>query len=224
VSTGRIVVAEEDAVLRRVLAERLSAEGYDVRLVDVPCRLGESPDDFDADLVVSAISDQGPTVQAVRQRSDVLFVAMLPRHTGVLDALDVVDAGADDVLVKPFSPRELVTKTRALLRRRAAGSLTPKPLVFDGLTIDVAAREVTVQGKPVELPAREFDLLVFLASSPRQVFSRTQIMAHVWSIDDGLGSATVTEHVRRLRSRIEPDPAKPRWIQTVWSVGYRFTP
>lgn len=223
-STGRIVVAEEDAVLRRVLADRLSAEGYDVRLVDVPCRLGESPDDFDADLVVSAVSDQGPTVQAVRQRSDVLFVAMLPRNTGVLDALDVVDAGADDVLVKPFSPRELVTKTRALLRRRASATLTPKPLVFDGLAIDVGAREVSVQGKIVELPAREFDLLVFLASSPRQVFSRAQIMAHVWSIDDGLGSATVTEHVRRLRSRIEPDPANPRWIQTVWSVGYRFTP
>jgi len=224
VSTGRIVVAEEDAVLRRVLGQRLAAEGYDVRLIDVPCRLGESADDFDADLVVSAISDGGPTVQSVRQRSDVLLVAMLPRETGVLDALDVIDAGADDVLVKPFSPRELLTKMRALLRRRAGAELTPKPLVFDGLSIDVAAREVSVHGKIVELPAREFYLLVFLASSPRQVFSRTQIMAHVWSVDDGLGSATVTEHVRRLRSRIEPDPAKPRWIQTVWSVGYRFTP
>jgi DNA-binding response OmpR family regulator len=224
VSTGRIVVAEEDAVLRRVLGQRLAAEGYDVRLIDVPCRLGESADDFDADLVVSAISDGGPTVQSVRQRSDVLLVAMLPRETGVLDALDVIDAGADDVLVKPFSPRELLTKMRALLRRRAGAELTPKPLAFDGLSIDVAAREVSVHGKIVELPAREFDLLVFLASSPRQVFSRTQIMAHVWSVDDGLGSATVTEHVRRLRSRIEPDPAKPRWIQTVWSVGYRFTP
>jgi DNA-binding response OmpR family regulator len=141
-----------------------------------------------------------------------------------MDALDVVDAGADDFLVKPFSPRELVTKTRALLRRHSARAGAPRPLVFDGLVIDVAAREVTVRGETVELPAREFDLLVFLASSPRQVFSRTQIMAHVWSVDDGLGTATVTEHVRRLRTRIEADPASPRWIQTVWSVGYRFTP
>jgi DNA-binding response OmpR family regulator len=160
----------------------------------------------------------------VRERSNVLFVAMLPRHTSVMDALDVIDAGADDVLVKPFSPRELVTRMRALLRRRSAGSVAPTPLVFDGLSIDVAAREVRARGEVVELPAREFDLLVFLASSPRQVFTRTQIMAHVWAVDDGLGSATVTEHIRRLRARIEVDPANPRWIQTVWSVGYRFTP
>ena len=79
-----------------------------------------------------------------------------------------------------------------------------------------------MRGRKIDVPAREFDLLVFLASSPRQVFSRTQIMAQVWSIDDGFGTATVTEHVRRLRMRIEVDPANPRWIQTVWSVGYRF--
>lgn len=217
-------MAEEDPTLRRVLAERLASEGYEVRVVDVPCRLGESPEHFDVDLVVSAVSDQGPAVGWVRERSNVLFVAMLPRDTSVMDALDVIDAGADDVLVKPFSPRELVTRMRALLRRRSAGSVAPKPLVFDGLTIDVGAREVRARGELVELPAREFDLLVFLASSPRQVFTRTQIMAHVWSVDDGLGSATVTEHIRRLRARIEVDPANPRWIQTVWSVGYRFTP
>lgn len=222
--TRRIVVAEEDPALRRVLADRLASEGYDVKIVEVPCRLGESADDFDADLVVSAISDQGPTLRSVRQRSDVLFVAMLPRETAMMDALDVIDAGADDVVVKPFSPRELTTKMRALLRRRPDTSVGSPKLVFDDLVIDVGAREVTVRGHEVELPAREFDLLLFLASSPRQVFTRTQIMTHVWSVDDGLGTATVTEHVRRLRSRIEADPAAPRWIHTVWSVGYRFTP
>ena len=222
--TSRIVVAEEDPALRRVLADRLASEGYDVRIVEVPCRLGESVDDFDADLVVSAISDQGPTLRAVRERSDVLFVAMLPRETGVMDALDVIDAGADDVVVKPFSPRELTTKMKALLRRRPDPGASSTRLTFDDLVIDVGAREVTVRGSGVELPAREFDLLLFLASSPRQVFSRTQIMTHVWSVDDGMGTATVTEHIRRLRSRIEADPANPRWIHTVWSVGYRFTP
>jgi len=211
-------------VLRRVLADRLASEGYEVRLIESPCRLGERETDFDADLVVSAISEHGPTVEAVRKQSDVLFVAMLPRDTAILDALDVVDAGADDVLVKPFSPRELVTKMRALLRRAEARQHVDHRVRFDDLVIDVAAREVVVRGEVVDLPAREFDLLVFLASSPRQVFSRAQIMAHVWSVDDGLGSATVTEHVRRLRARIEIDPANPRWIQTVWSVGYRFTP
>jgi DNA-binding response OmpR family regulator len=224
VEAARIVVAEEDAALRRLLADRLTSEGYEVRLVDSPGRLGQAAEDLDADLVVSSISERGPSVQWLRERSNVLFVAMLPCETAVMDALDVIDAGADDVLVKPFSPRELVTKMHALLRRSSPDGLTPRPLVFDGLAIDIAAREVTVRGEVVELPAREFDLLLFLASSPRQVFSRTQIMTHVWSVDDGLGTATVTEHVRRLRARIELDPATPRWIQTVWSVGYRFTP
>jgi DNA-binding response OmpR family regulator len=222
--SGRIVVAEEDPTLRRVLADRLTSEGFDVRVVESPTRLGERADDLDADLVVSAVSDHGPRLQMVRQQSDVLFVAILPRNTAVLDALDVMDAGADDVLVKPFSPRELVTRMRALLRRRGAAENGPGCLAFEDLVIDVPAREVTIRGEQVELPAREFDLLVFLASSPRQVFSRSQIMSHVWSVDDGLGTATVTEHVRRLRARIEKDPANPRWIQTVWSVGYRFTP
>jgi DNA-binding response OmpR family regulator len=149
---------------------------------------------------------------------------MLPRETAVVDALDIVDAGADDYLVKPFSQRELLTKMRALLRRKERGEGLQHALVFEGLRIDTGAREVTVRGELVDMPAREFDLLVFLASSPRQVFSRMQIMEHVWSEDGGYGTATVTEHVRRLRARIEADPSTPRWIQTVWSVGYRFTP
>ena len=221
---GRIVLAEDDPTLRVLLARRLTSEGYEVRQLDTPHRLCEVSDEFDADLVISAMSERGPAIHDLRQHSDVLLVAMLPTNTGVMEALDVVDAGADDVLVKPFSPRELVTKTRALLRRNGPSQTRARPLVFDGLTIDPSAREVLVNGVAVDVPAREFDLLVFLASSPRQVFTRTQIMEHVWSVDDGIGSATVTEHVRRLRARIEPDPAEPRWIQTVWSVGYRFVP
>jgi DNA-binding response OmpR family regulator len=222
VDAGRIVLAEDDPALRDLLARRLTSEGYDVRLLDAP-HLAEC-DHLDADLVISAFSDHGPTIHDVRQHSDVLLVAMMPTNTCVMDALDVVDAGADDVLVKPFSPRELVTKTKALLRRRAVGQTRVRPLVFDGLVIDLAAREVTVNERRVVVPAREFDLLVFLASSPRQVFTRAQIMQHVWSVDDGIGTATVTEHVRRLRARIEANSAEPRWIHTVWSVGYRFVP
>jgi DNA-binding response OmpR family regulator len=222
VVTARILVAEEDPASRKLFADWLASEGYDVQELDLPCRLGESADDFDADLVVSEVTDRGPGVRQLRTRSDVLFVALLPRDTAVMEALDVIDAGADDFLVKPFSPRELVTKTRALLRRQPARTEPSRRLVFEGLVIDVAARELIVRGQKVDVPAREFDLLVFLASSPRQVFSRTEIMAKVWSIDDGIGTATVTEHVRRLRTRIEVDPTQPRWIQTAWSVGYRF--
>src|SRR3954463_8430093 len=207
-----------------MLARRLMSEGYEVRQMDLPERLGDGGCDFDADIVISSVTDGAPAIHEVRQRSDVLLVLMLPTNTDVMEALDVVDAGADDVLVKPFSPRELVTKTRALLRRNLPERRSARPLVFDGLTIDLAAREVMVNGVLVDVPAREFDLLVFLASSPRQVFTRVQIMQHVWSVDDGIGTATVTEHVRRLRARIEADPAEPRWIHTVWSVGYRFVP
>jgi DNA-binding response OmpR family regulator len=113
---------------------------------------------------------------------------------------------------------------RALLRRKDARSHLDRRLCFNHLMIEVDAREVVVRGELVDLPAREFDLLVFLASSPRQVFTRQQIMANVWSVDDGCGTATVTEHMRRLRGRIEADPAHPRWLQTVRSVGYRFAP
>lgn len=221
--SARVVLAEEDPAFRRVLAERLGAEGYDVHVIDTPCRLGASTHDFDADLVVSSIGGDGPTPEWVRQRSNVLFIATLPGGAAILDALDAIDAGADDALIKPFSPLELLTRMRALFRRHPhAGAL--RPLVFDGLVVDTRARAVSVRGEPVQVPAREFDLLVFLASSPRQVFTRIQIMTRVWSTDDGFGTATVTEHVRRLRARIEEDPARPRWIQTVWSVGYQFTP
>lgn len=224
VATARVVLAEGDDGLRRVLASRLAAEGYDVRVVERAEELRAQRGDFDVDLIVASMSDSGSAVHSVREQSDVLLLAVLPCETGKADALEVVDAGADDVLVKPFEPRELITKARALLRRHTVAARPADVLHFDGLHIDMRTREVTVGGETVELPAREFDLLVFLASSPRTVFSRTQIMAAVWAIDDGLGTATVTEHVRRLRSRIEPNPSQPRWIQTVWSVGYRFSP
>jgi DNA-binding response OmpR family regulator len=223
VDSGRIALAEDDPTLRAMLARRLESEGYDVHVLDSPHRLADLALDHDADLVISPITELGPTVDTIRKGTNVLLIALMPVGTGLMEALEVVDAGADDALIKPFAPRELVTKARALLRRN--GPLTTvRPLVFEGLTVDVASREVTVMGAIVDLPAREFDLLVFLARSPKQVFTRSQIMQHVWSIDDGMGSATVTEHIRRLRARIEPDPAHPRWIQTVWSVGYRFVP
>jgi DNA-binding response OmpR family regulator len=222
-STGRIVVADRDPALLRVLTTRLEAEGYEVRAfhdVDGYLTNGELP----ADALVVAVTPGDTTILGLRDRSPVSVLAMMPRDTPVSEALDVMDDGADDYVIKPFSTRELVTRLHAVLRRAGQAGPQMPQYVFDGLTIEPTRREVLVDGVEVSLPAREFDLLVFLASSPKQVLSRTQLMNHVWGTDASVSTATVTEHVRRLRQRIEPDPRRPRWIQTVWSVGYRFTP
>ena len=132
--------------------------------------------------------------------------------------------GADDYVVKPFSPRELAARVAAVLRRvedsPAVAGLNV--LTFDGLRIDPTTREVLVEGKPATLTAREFDLLHHLAASPGRVYTRDQLMEIVWGYAFSADTSTVTVHVRRLREKIEPDPANPRYLQTVWGVGYKF--
>jgi DNA-binding response OmpR family regulator len=150
--------------------------------------------------------------------------------------------GADDYVVKPFSPAELVARAQAVLRRgRRDGSLgdghgagrdggggmegeEAAPLEIGDLRIEPAPRLVSLAGEPVALTQREFDLLLFLARHPGRVFSRDQLMGLVWQLPDYTDSSTVTVHVRRLRAKIEPDPDRPRFIQTVWGLGYRFQP
>jgi len=133
-------------------------------------------------------------------------------------------SGADDYVVKPFSPSELVARVDAVLRRVLPLDADAEPLRFDGLAIDVHARRVTIDGEETALSVREFDLLEFLASHPGHVFSREQLLDRVWEPAFQGDPSTVTVHVRRLRTKIEPDPEAPRFIQTVWGVGYRFQP
>jgi DNA-binding response OmpR family regulator len=167
--------------------------------------------------------DQLAVLSEVRRRSDVPVI-MLSSRSGEADRVVGLELGADDYVVKPLSPRELVARVRSVLRR--ARPTAPRcRLVFDGLSIDLDTREVVVAGRGVETTAREFDLLAFLAASPRQVFSRGQLLQHVWdSSIDFQDPSTVTVHVRRLRLKIETDPKRPRWITTVVGVGYRFEP
>jgi DNA-binding response OmpR family regulator len=132
--------------------------------------------------------------------------------------------GADDYVVKPFSPAELVARVEAVLRRAGGNEDPAEPLRHGELAIEPRAREVTVRGRRVDLTQREFDLLVFLARHPGQVFSRDQLMDLVWQLPFYNDTTTVTVHIRRLRAKVEADPAHPQWIETVWGVGYRFQP
>jgi len=127
-------------------------------------------------------------------------------------------------VVKPFSPLELVARADAVLRRIDTSGDDRPTLDFDGLHIEPGARRVTVDGVEVALTQREFELLLFLAQRPGRVFTRNELMDHVWQYSFYTDTSTVTVHVRRLRAKIEADPAQPRFLETVWGVGYRFAP
>ena len=148
---------------------------------------------------------------------------MLTARGEEADRIIGLDLGADDYVTKPFSPRELVARVRSVLRRAPARAGAAR-ITAGPLEIDAGAREVTRDGVPLRLTVKEFDLLVFLASNPRLVFSRAQLMDRVWGYEAAFDTGTVTVHIRRLREKIEDDPSHPRHVETVWGVGYRFSP
>lgn len=225
--THRILVVDDEPRVREVVARYLQRDGYEVDVAVDGEDARHCLADFLPDLVVLDVmlpASSGLEVLRDIRRHGELPVILLTARAEEADRVAGLELGADDYVVKPFSPRELTARVRSVLRRA-----TPRPVLgrftFEGLTIDTASREVSVDGTAVELTAREFDLLAFLASSPRQVFSRGQLLEQVWdSSTDWQDPATVTVHVRRIRQKIEGDPQNPRWVTTVWGVGYRFEP
>jgi two-component system phosphate regulon response regulator PhoB len=228
----RVLVVDDDPQLRSLLLLVLEGEGYPVSLASDTAGAIEAVEKGEVDLVVLDISlgiEDGRMVLArIREMGD-LPVIIISGKGETADRVLGLRLGADDYLSKPFSPVELVARVETVLRRsRGRRPLGPAQREDDGqsgIELDESTREVTIDGQPIELTAKEFDLLAFLVRSPRQVFSRGQLLEHVWSSrSDWQDEATVTEHVRRVRHKIEPDPAKPRWITTVRGVGYRFEP
>jgi DNA-binding response OmpR family regulator len=143
-----------------------------------------------------------------------------------IDRIARLELGADDYVVKPFSPQELVSRVRAVLRRGRSysDSVTEKALVAGAFTIDPQKRLVTLAGREITLTAKEFDMLFHLVRYPRQVFTRDQLLESVWGLSEYIDRGMVTVHIRRLREKIEIDPANPTHLITVWGVGYKFEP
>jgi DNA-binding response OmpR family regulator len=228
---GRLVlVVDDEPMLRNLLSRLLRMEGYDVieaedGLIALDLVAARDPDLVLLDVMLPA-RDGLDVLGDLRRTSEVpvILVSALGEEA---DRVLGLKMGADDYVVKPFSAAELSARIESVLRR-AQQRGTPgalNRLGFDGLVIDLGTREVTAGAEKVEMTAKEFDLLAFLAGSPRQVFSREQLLRQVWgSSSDWQSDATITEHVRRLRRKIEEDPDNPRWITTVRGVGYRFEP
>ena len=223
----RILVVDDEPTVREVVAAYLQRDGYEVRELDRGDTVIDTVRSFQPDLVILDVMLPGVSgMDVLRQLDNARTpVILLTARVEEPDRILGLELGADDYVTKPFSPRELVARVRTVLRRAQAAPEAADVLDFDSLRIDQKAREVCNGNGTVSLTAKEFDLLAFLANSPRQVFSRAQLLQAVWdSSPDFQDPATVTVHVRRLRSKIEADPLAPRWITTVFGVGYRFEP
>jgi len=181
------------------------------------------PDLIVLDLMLPGIDGLSLT-QHIRQDRHIPII-MLTAKGEASDRIRGLDIGADDYMAKPFSPQEVVSRVRAVLRR-TGGDITPQisgsSLEFPGLCIDPVSRSVTRNDKAITLTAKEFDLLYYFANHPKQVFSRAQLLDQVWGDELYTDPSTVTVHIRRLREKIESDPSKPKYLITVWGVGYKF--
>ena len=220
-----VLVVDDEPIVREVVCSYLRREGYRTLEAgdgDSARRLVErdSPALVVLDLMLPG-ADGLELCRWIRGRSE-LPVIMLTARGEEADRIVGLELGADDYVTKPFSPRELVARVKTVLRRTGSRPTAGEQLLFDDLTLDARTREVTKRGRELKLTAKEFDLLWFLARHPRQVFSRDQLMDRVWGYSAALDTGTVTVHVRRVREKIEDDPAHPRFLQTVWGVGYRF--
>ncbi len=228
-SGAHILIVEDEPSIAEVVNLYLRRAGYQVQVVQdgqtaLNALAEKLPDLVVLDLMLPKVDGLSVT-RWLRDRSDVPIIILTARRDES-DRIAGLEMGADDYVVKPFSPQELVSRVRAVLRRtRSSEEDAPEhPLVFSSLTIDPQTRLVNARGLEITLTAKEFDMLWLLARHPRQVFTRDQLLERVWGLSDFIDPGTVTVHVRRLREKIEMDPSNPNLILTVWGVGYKFEP
>jgi DNA-binding response OmpR family regulator len=224
---GTVLVVDDEPIVRDIVVRYLEQEGY--RTLQAG----------DGDTARTLVEEQNPTLVVldlmlpgtdglalcrwIRARSGLPLI-MVTALGEEADRLTGLELGADDYLTKPFSPRELVARVKAVLRRTSPTAAKAQVIEVGDLVVDSARREARRRGEALKLTTIEFDLLWFLAGHPNRVFSRNELMDRVWGYTSALDTGTVTVHMRRLRAKIEDDPSHPRHLETVWGAGYRFTP
>jgi DNA-binding response OmpR family regulator len=227
--TGRVLIIEDDPNVAEVVGRYLSREGYEVEIASdgvtgLERALADPPELVVLDLMLPNLGGL-EVCRRIRAAAPVpvIILTALGEET---DRIVGLELGADDYVAKPFSPRELTARVKAVLRR-ATGPLAPQtpPVVLRAgeLEVDTTAHEARLAGELVALTAKEFDLLTYLMEHPRRAFRREELLDQVWGFSYG-DTSTVTVHIRRLREKIEADPSAPRYVTTVWGVGYRFEP
>lgn len=223
---GKIVVVDDEREITELVRDYLENEGYEVSIAfDGEQGLAQyhekNPDLIILDIMLPKLEGT-ELCRMIRNESSIPIIMLSARKTDI-DKILSLGLGADDYMTKPFSPGELVARVKAHLRRYKQMPLaTDKHLSFDDLEIDEKGHNAFIKGHPIELSAKEFALLLYLAKHRGQVFTREQLFNHVWGFEEYGDINTVTVHIRRIREKIETDPSTPNYIKTVWGVGYKF--
>jgi DNA-binding response OmpR family regulator len=228
----RILIIEDDPEISELVGMHLGDLGYGIeRAARGDAGFSKAHED-DFDLIILDLMLPGmdglEICKRLREQKPRVPILMLTAKSEEIDKVLGLELGADDYLTKPFSIRELIARVKAILRRTqdqgdaATERAQPTELAYDGLAINLDKRRVTVEGTPVDLTAKEFDLLALFANHPGKPFNREQLLDQVWGYSFSGYGHTVNSHINRLRAKIETDPSEPRFILTVWGFGYRF--
>lgn len=229
---GDVLVVDDEESVVEVVSLYLQREGFEVRIARdgrtaIHAILQKLPALVVLDLMLPGLDGLEIMRRLRDDPTSNVPVIMLTARRQETDRIYGLELGADDYVTKPFSPAELVSRVKAVLRRAHGHTRSgqgERPLQFADLTINPKTRLVMVRGETIELTATEFNLLYFMCSHPRQVFKRDQLLENVWGFSEYVDPSTVTVHIRRLREKIESDPSNPNWLLTVWGVGYKFDP